>query len=85
MDDAPVVSESRDGQGAGDRDTAYAWGNAPSFLTLRQQARLTVLRGLVKDVQHGEHGGPAEGDLSWTEELPSGVAVPMVGWRGSTS
>ena len=75
--DTPTISESRDGSGAGDHDVAFAWDTPRSYLTTIAQARLTILRGLVMDERHGEHGGPAEGDLGWTEETPTGLIVPL--------
>jgi len=78
MADEPVPEptvpehESRDGKGAGDHDTLYGWGHPRSGLTLLQQARLTIMRGLVKD-----HTGAIVGDSDWVAATPAGLYVPI--------
>jgi hypothetical protein len=74
--DTSTVSESKDGRGAGDHDSAFAWGAPASYITLRAQARLLVMRGFVRDYRHGERGGAADGDLSYTEQTDSGLYLP---------
>jgi hypothetical protein len=73
-----LTGETRDGTGAGDHDSTYTWGNARSFLTLRQQALLVIMRGYVLDYRAGAKGGAADGDMSWTEQTESGVYVPVL-------
>jgi hypothetical protein len=70
------VGESLDGTGAGDHDLAYAWDTPRSYLPVICQARLTILRGAVMDARHGERGGAADGDLSYTEQTTTGLHVP---------
>ncbi len=72
----PVITgETRDGKGSGDHDIAYAWGNARSFLTLRQQALLLIMRGYVLDYRAGTKGGAADGDLPVILTTNSGIFV----------
>jgi hypothetical protein len=70
-----ITSESRDGTGSGDHDAPYAFGNPRACLTLRVQARLTIMRGYVKD-----HVGASVGDVDWVEPTPSGLLVPIANW-----
>jgi hypothetical protein len=72
MADEPPENESRDGKGAGDHDLAFGWGHPRSGLTLLEQARLTVMRGYVKD-----HVGAIEGDSDDYVARPSGLYVPV--------
>ena len=70
---APIPEhESRDGKGAADNDRPYGWGHPRSGLTLLQQARLTIMRGLVKD-----HTGAIVGDSDWVAATPAGLYVPI--------
>jgi hypothetical protein len=72
-----TASESRDGNGAGDCDKAYAWGHPQACLTIRQQARLTILRGYCKDtLRGGEARNCATGDLAYTEQTDAGLFIP---------
>ena len=79
MDALPAnpTSESRDGQGAGDHDIAFAFGSPASNLTTIVQARCLIMRGYVRDYLHGERGGAADGDLSYTEDSAAGLHVPV--------
>jgi hypothetical protein len=77
MADVMTASESKDGAGAGDHDCEYTFGRAREYLTLMQQARLTVIRGFVMDSKRGgEARNCATGDLAYTEQLNSGLIVP---------
>ncbi len=69
------TGESRDGAGSGDHDTPFLWGNWRACLTAMQQARLTIMRGYVRD-----HVGAIEGDSDWCEPTPSGLLVPITTW-----
>jgi hypothetical protein len=62
------TSESRDGQGAGDHDCIFAWGNPRAGLTLRQQVRLTIMRGYIRDGR-----GPIVGDSDYAAPTSSGL------------
>lgn len=73
MADVPTTGETRDGNGAGDHDVPYVWGNSASFLSLRQQALLLIMRGYVKDYLAGEEGGAADGDLPVVLKTDSGI------------
>jgi hypothetical protein len=49
-----VVGETQDGEGAGDHDVPYRFGRGPRSaatypFSMRQYARLLVLRGQVRD------------------------------------
>ncbi len=57
------TGESRDGTGFGDHDKPYFFGHPRECLTLRSQARLTIMRGYVMDTRAGERGGAADGDV----------------------
>jgi len=57
-----VASESRDGKGCADNDQPYVWGTPRSRLTLRQLARLTIMRGYVMDSRRLS-GLAADGDV----------------------
>ena len=72
---ANQTGESRDGTGAGDHDIAFVWGAPRQYLTVRCQARLTVLRGRVMDFNHGEPGGPADGDTDYVHVTSAGLYV----------
>ena len=73
-------SESRDGTGAGDRDLPFEWGHPRDCLTLRMQARLTIMRGYVMDIKdptQADTMSPAEGDVEpRVIPTPSGILVP---------
>ena len=61
----------------GDHDLAFGWGHPRSGLTLLQQARLLLMRGLIKD-----HTGAIEGDSDDYVARPSGLLVPIeTYWR----
>jgi hypothetical protein len=70
-----VTGETRDGTGAGDHDLKYEFGNARSFLTLRQQALLLIMRGSIMDYRAGEKGGAADGDLPVVIKTDAGIYV----------
>ena len=44
---------SRDGQGAGDHDDPYHFGNPRGFLSERALGYLLILRGRIQDARHG--------------------------------
>ncbi len=70
-----VIPEHTDLPGAGDHDVAFTWGHPRDSLTLRNQVRLTILRGHVKDRE-----GAIVGDADWVQVTPGGVLVVRV-WR----
>lgn len=72
----PIVSESRDGKGAGDHDQPFVFGQWRVCLTTMQQARLTVMRGYVLDYRAGARGGAADGDSDYTTQTDSGLFIP---------
>jgi hypothetical protein len=69
--DEEQVGESKDGAGSGDHNIEYQFGNPRSRLTWHDLAKLTIMRGLVKD-----HTGAIEGDSDWIVTTPSGLLVP---------
>jgi hypothetical protein len=76
VDTPESINGSKDGQGAGDRDQRYAWGQPKTYLTTMQEARLLVMRGLVMDTRRGAHGNAADGDISSGHLTPAGLWVP---------
>lgn len=59
-----MTSESRDGQGAGDRDIPFEWGNPLAVMTAWQRVHLSQMRADIRAYKAGQPGGPADGDLS---------------------
>ncbi len=72
----PEVGETRDGNGSGDHDRDFTWGNPRSYLTLMMQARLQIMRGEFMDARRGETGGAADGDVDWIKVTETGLFVP---------
>jgi len=76
--------ESKDGTGAGARDSVYTSGNPRGYLTVLEQARLQIMKGVLRDVSHAPISIRNElrygGDTEWTEPSPSGLHVPISDW-----
>lgn len=70
-----ATGETKDGSGSGDHDVKYEFGNSKSFLTLRQQALLLIMRGYVMDYRAGIEGGAADGDLPVIIKTETGILL----------
>lgn len=67
----PGESRDNDRKGVGDHDLAFAFGHPRSCLTVRVQARLTIMRGYVLD-----HEGAVVGDDDRVVLSKSGLWLP---------
>ena len=60
---------TKDGTGCSDRDKPYVFGSPGGELTLRQQAKLMILRGYVIDAKAGLAQGAGDLTLDYAEPV----------------